>query len=117
MALLECNISYAKNKATVSYTVVKVGGDDEIIFTSSDSKTGIQYQGRSPFTGSNGPQVDQVFHVGKKAGPFKVTVPSDGKPRHFICGEMIAVKKKGVGSYETTSHNNFTPWKGGGDTP
>jgi hypothetical protein len=116
MALLECNINYAKGKTTVTYKLVKVGGDDEILFTSSDSKTGIEYQGRSPFTGSNGPQADQVFHVGKKAGPFKVTMPSDSKPRHFICGELTAVKKKGVGSYETTGEN-FTPWKGGGDTP
>jgi hypothetical protein len=120
MAKLQCTIQYDEqtDTAQVTYTVLKVDKDDEIVFTSDDSKTAIKYEKRSPFTGAGGPQPGNVFHVGKKAGPFKVTIPSNGKPRHFVCGETQASKAVGVGqSNATTKKDQFKPWEGGGDTP
>jgi hypothetical protein len=120
MAKLQCAIQYDEQTETaqVTYTVLKVDKDDEIVFTSSDSKTAIKYEKRSPFTGATGPQAGTAFPVGKKAGPFKVTIPSNGKPRHFVCGETQASKAVGVGqSNATTKQGPFKAWAGGGDTP
>ncbi len=120
MAKLQCAIQYDEQTETaqVTYTVLKVDKDDEIVFTSDDAKTAIKYEKRSPFSGAGGPQAGKVFPVGKKAGPFKVAVASNGKPRHFVCGEIQAASVAGVGQPNaTTKKGHFKPWEGGGDTP
>jgi hypothetical protein len=119
MAKLECVIHYdEKSKtATATYNVLKVDQADEITFKALYPNIGIKYVNGSPFSGPEGPQVGQVFNVSERPGPFRITVPSNGEPRHFVCGEVgSAFKGKGVGRYEKTDHE-FTPWEGGGDTP
>jgi hypothetical protein len=120
MAKLECVIQYdEKSKtATATYNVLKVDQADEITFKALYPNTGIKYVNGSPFSGSDGPQVGVVFNVSEHHESFfKVTVPSNGEPRHFVCGEVgSAFKEKAVGPYEKTDHE-FTPWEGGGDTP
>jgi hypothetical protein len=117
MASLECNINSSNGEATVTYKVLKLGVADEITFTSNDPNTGIEYERRSPFKDSEGPQADQPFPIGKKAGPFMVKVPSDGEPRHFVCGLIGIADATGVGSRTATTKFQLKPWKGGGDTP
>ena len=120
MAKLECVIHYDEKSqtATATYNVLKVDQADEITFKALYANTGIKYVNGSPFSGSDGPQVGVVFNVSEHHESFfKVTVPSNGEPRHFVCGEVgSAVKGKAVGTYEKTDQE-FTPWEGGGDTP
>ena len=112
MATIKYDIKYEDGKTVVTRDVVAVDKGDKIIFKSNYAKTGIRYQGQSPFTGSKGPQADQVVEVGKSAGPFAVNVPSNGKPRKFKCGEYV-INTPGPGAAIPI----LKSWKGGNDTP
>jgi hypothetical protein len=118
MALIEYDIEYKNGKSHVTYKVVEVDKGDRISFKSNYPHTGIKYKKGSPFSGSNAPQANVVFEVGKGTkGPFTVTetLTSDNI-LHFDCGEVVAVKSMSV-SGEGTHGPGLNSWGSGATTP